>query len=380
MQEPKAIQVSDTSDKRQQFQKMLEMNEEIDKFKQNLLSIRPKSSSFDIKETYEANKRVEVIKMFNSKQENFENNVDERVDGFLSVTEMTRNGRYYSHSTDSGVDTPSRTITFESPLQEVEHKPEPLWNGESNNQVAEEMWNGRLNDSDSESCAASMIETIDSDDGKCSSIVLTPKYCPATQLKLTLQPKKNIQHERLELVITPTFKFNVQEAPPPNQNSVNSTDCNNKRPIVGIENGSIDQQLSILIQKINITGYSNESKQTINNDKGDEHQSIERKNIIDELFSTDTKTDFIILQKYFLRWVHFTTIEKLMHRSPEQSRLQKMQAFLQNITVHRKKALNKLRQTNAIDSSRDEHRLDVKMQSKFHPESPRLMLRKYNNK
>lgn len=360
---------------------MLELNEEIDQFKQNLRSIRPKSSSVDICESYQAvnQEHITITKIFDSKLRFCENIDDGRVSGLLSVSGMTNNGRYYSHSTDSGVDTPSTTTKFGNSLREISHSPESLWNGLSNNHNTEAIWNVRSNDSGS--CATSVIETIDSDDGKCSSIVLTPKHCPTTQLKLTLQPKKNMQREKLELVITPTFTFNVQEASSHNQHPANTMEDNNgERPIVGDEIGSIDQQLSILIQKININSYSNETAHTIHNDKCDEQQSIERNKIIDELFNTETKNDFIILQKYFLRWVHFTTIEKLMHRNPEQSRLQKMQAFLQNITMQRKKALNKLRQTNAIETHRDDHRLDVKLQSKFNPESPRLMLRKCNNR
>lgn len=368
-------------DERQQFQRMLELNEEIERFKQELKEIRPKAVLFNgggsmVAQLNELNmvngsihraQHTRIVENFNSRVEVFESvdfchhaREDDYGNGHLSVYTPINDNLYHNQSTDHGEEMPSSPATPEIIVHDAAGQPRPLLNGPAN---------------DSGSCAASVVESVDSDDGECSSIILTPKYYANTQLKLMLQPKKAAAADNMELIITPSFTVNVQQPRGNTKSATIETDTAEVMHDAAHGDDAFDQRLSILIQKMSINGPAAIAP----GDASDARQSIERTKIIGELFGTETNKESIMLQRYFLRWVHFTTIERLMRRSPEQSRLQKMQTFLQNITIERKKALNRLRQANAIDSSRDNHRMAVRVHA-VNPESPRLMLRKYNNK
>lgn len=71
----------------------------------------------------------------------------------------------------------------------------------------------------------------------------------------------------------------------------------------------------------------------------DEMANEERDAIICEIFCEKKRANFVLLQKYFLKWFHYSTIERLTKEGVigiEQTRLQKIQKFLQNITIERR--------------------------------------------
>lgn len=216
---------------------------------------------------------------------------------------------------------------------------------------------------------------------KCFGDYKSPKSIVNTDLKVTVQPKSTPEatNEDIELVIRPTFTFNVHEnranvrVDSNHKNCSSETNSNNTNSID--HKISLDQHMSILIRKLDI---NQENSTTLNSEwhdgNGDCLKSTERNIIINELFRKNPQNDFVVLQKYFLRWVHYTTIEKLMRRNPEQTRLKKMEAFLQNIRLERKRTLNKLRQ-NASEKKNEPKKLFP-----LQVDSPRLLARKYNNK
>lgn len=363
-EDTKHIQVRNILDERQRFQKMLQINEEIEKFKQNLHAIRSKVSKTNSTTSSvisdELARNAYTIDNIDTKHgaDNYGMEYEESVE-LSEMNEIASN----IVTTDS-YDTPF-LYSFDA------------MHAETN--ILESSWSMFLSE-DSRLYAASADEdAVDSDDGKNSSILLTPKFSTTTQMKLAIQPKKRLQPESVEFQITPTFTLNIRETQSTTRVQGHAANNTEEKPTFDKNKCKINQQLSILVQKIDINSCPDKSSKYMTEDKGGEQQSVERNRIIDELFHAEAKNDRIQLQKYFLRWVHFTTIEKLLRRNPEHTRLQKMQAFLQTITVERKKALTKLRQANATESGCDEHRFAVKLQQHCSG-SPRLMLRKYNNK
>lgn len=99
----------------------------------------------------------------------------------------------------------------------------------------------------------------------------------------------------------------------------------------------------------------------------------EQSAIISDLFTKDSRSDAMrqdALQKYFLRWIHFTTIEKISKEniSCNQSRIQKIEAFLNNIRLEKKKHLRA-----------DPPVVDIKKKN-CDPQNPLVLARKYQNK
>lgn len=138
---------------------------------------------------------------------------------------------------------------------------------------------------------------------------------------------------------------------------------------------SLDHCMSISIRRLdpcdsNESFHNNESHC---NDVDAAAQS-EQQSIIKALFDRTRREDRTILQKYFMKWTHFTTIEKLTKRNPDRSRLQKMEIFLENITMERKKTLQKLKEINRTESMHQNASKSKAM------DSSELMARKFNNK
>lgn len=100
----------------------------------------------------------------------------------------------------------------------------------------------------------------------------------------------------------------------------------------------------------------------------------EQKAIVSDLFVNDTSTADImrknILQTFFLKWIHFTTIERLSKEniSCNQSRIQKIEAFLNNIRLEKKKQI-RTNEARAVD-----------VKKKGEPENPIVLARKYHHK
>lgn len=108
---------------------------------------------------------------------------------------------------------------------------------------------------------------------------------------------------------------------------------------------------------------------TIENEEIPPEQSA----IVSDLFTKDMQSDNRrrnTLQKYFLRWIHFTTIEKIAkeNKSCNQSRIQKIEAFLNNIRLEKKKQIRN-----------DSRFVDIKKKTS-EPEHPAVLARKYHHK
>lgn len=186
--------------------------------------------------------------------------------------------------------------------------------------------------------------------------------------------------ENAEMNDRPTLKFSIQESL-----SVSRHDNDGEGTVTEIMNKqiltpnhafdgalSLDHHMSIFIRRLDLC-ESNEAPQ---NDGETQNNGIsEKTSIINALFDRKQRENRSLLQKYFMRWVHFNTIEKLTKRNPDQTRLRKMEIFLQNITLERKKTLQKLKAINRVEST---HYTPAK--PKFTTDSPELLARKFNNK
>lgn len=188
----------------------------------------------------------------------------------------------------------------------------------------------------------------------------------------TVFPKAEVHQasDNFELIIRPTIMVNIQDSMRmPQEQSPESpsdyTDLQRRSKI------AVNQHMSIVVKKLSNEIIAEKST-------SDMSESTEGSNIIREICSQKSHDDFILLQRCFLHWVHFNTIEKLKRRNPAQTRLQKMEAFLRNITLERKKAMNKLRRADELYLTK-RHPEDRSVVSHC-ADSPRMLLKTFNNK
>lgn len=129
-----------------------------------------------------------------------------------------------------------------------------------------------------------------------------------------------------------------------------------------------------IITRLDVTS---KPKSLINASDGEKEIQIqippEQKAIVSDLFAKEIHSENMrrnILQKCFLRWIHFTTIEKLSkdNIACNQSRIQKIEAFLNNIRLEKRKQLRN-----------DDRIVDVKKKVSA-PENPIVLARKYHHK
>lgn len=206
--------------------------------------------------------------------------------------------------------------------------------------------------------------------------------CSSTQTDLRTVIRKEPQYfhsdDDLEFIIKPTITVNLQDTIRSNlthpidctqhEFHAKSTEFHRESQI------AVCQQMSIFIKK------PSKEVMTMNNyNDSCLNEHTEGSDIINQVFSKKPQDNFILLQRHFLKWVHFTTIEKLKRRNPAHTRLQKMEAFLQNITLERKRAMNKLRRPGNILSKRDDDTRRVTMHDP-NMNAPRLLERTFNNK
>lgn len=105
----------------------------------------------------------------------------------------------------------------------------------------------------------------------------------------------------------------------------------------------------------------------------------EKDALLCEIFCEKKRANFVLLQKYFLKWFHFNTIEKLSKQgaiSVNQTRLQKIQKFLQNISIERKMHAQKVK---AKKCSTDE-KIQAAAKRRDAVEDPVILTKKYNSK
>lgn len=185
-----------------------------------------------------------------------------------------------------------------------------------------------------------------------SEVKLVPKEQAHTELQLI---GKTMQHT-VEMVAT---KCDAKQLP----NETLPTSCAEKEQI---------NQNPFIIKRLDVT---NQPKSVTNQPNMDIEFQIppEQNAIVTDLLTNDVHSDTMrqnILQKFFLRWIHYTTIEKLAkdNVSCNQSRIQKIEAFLNNIRLEKKKQI------------RNEKRIVDLKKKVAEPENPVVLARKYHHK
>ncbi|KAH8283062.1 hypothetical protein KR054_011935 [Drosophila jambulina] len=102
----------------------------------------------------------------------------------------------------------------------------------------------------------------------------------------------------------------------------------------------------------------------------------EKQKIIDQLFQARANTQLVIMRKYFLKWIHFTTLEKIEREQghvcqARDNRVQKINAFLDKVRQEKKRqrtvqATDGAAETNKITQKCLEKREEaVKMAKQF---------------
>lgn len=375
-------------DERLHFQKMFALNREIDKFKKSLEKIRPKSSEprngRRVRECHSARSirnskfgtstceinEVECVSLCDSlangfdlekEKEEDDGNENDAKEGDKIENETNESDKNedsgYEKREESEVDDNQTPRSFNTPPIPSEYLIDESYvmNGIDVNYFQEHHH----------------IDSYSETGSPCSSI--------QTEYRTELRPMPQIQqpNDNFELIITPTIMVNIQDTI--RSNLSHEFDCSKpnrppKLPEFHRESKiAVNQHMSILIKKL-----SNEIVDEKSTRDAYMNESTEGNAIIKQVFDKQSQDNFILLQRYFLRWVHFNTIEKLKRRNPAQTRLQKMETFLQNITLERKRALNKLRRPNNLCTKRDDNKISVL--GSCHMESPRLLIRTYNNK
>ncbi|XP_016954917.1 uncharacterized abhydrolase domain-containing protein DDB_G0269086 [Drosophila biarmipes] len=77
-------------------------------------------------------------------------------------------------------------------------------------------------------------------------------------------------------------------------------------------------------------------------DESDVAPTHEKQKIIDQLFKARANTQLVMMRKYFLKWIHFTTMEKIEREQGKTSqardnRVQKINAFLDKVRQEKKR-------------------------------------------
>lgn len=384
-------------DERMHIQKMFELNREIQKYKQSLENIRPKTNEF--KSDNASYSESDLIDL-RSENDLIFNTPCHKVDG---IGEHVRPQSCMIDKLQTAENVQEEEVEHKKREEEEYKEKEEEEEEKVEIEVQEEESKNYINCQLSRPLSPFAIPSqclidesydtngIDVDNSiekqliKKEPQIVSPCSSTQTEHRTMISPKpisREIHqlHEDFELIIKPTIMVNIQDTIQPNSSvsfDCERSECNQTKPTSFVHESKIavNQHMSIMIKKL--TGDFVDKKSTY--DKYMD-ESTEGNEIIRDVFEKKSHENFLILQKYFLRWVHFNTIEKLKRRNPAQTRLQKMEAFLQNITLERKRALNKLRRPGNLLAP---HQSNEYRQITLHnpnAESPRLLIRTYNNK
>lgn len=82
-------------------------------------------------------------------------------------------------------------------------------------------------------------------------------------------------------------------------------------------------------------------------DESDVEPTHEKQKIIEQLFQARANTQLVVMRKYFLKWIHFTTMEKIEREQGQSclardTRVQKINAFLDKVRQERGVSAQKL--------------------------------------
>lgn len=216
----------------------------------------------------------------------------------------------------------------------------------------------------------------DSDTDACCE----PPHVVTNVTKVISRTVSPLTRELADDAVGPTMEFSIQESLSVTRRGSNGdctvTEIMNKKTLTPSQSFdgtlSLDHHMSIFIRRLDLR-EPGDSFHCSDVDNG--NGVSEKASIINALFDKKQRENRSLMQKYFMRWVHFNTIEKLTKRNPDQTRLRKMETFLQNITLERKKTMEKLKAINRTEANR----YSV-AKPKFTAESPELLARKFNNK
>ncbi|XP_043662994.1 trichohyalin isoform X1 [Drosophila teissieri] len=107
-------------------------------------------------------------------------------------------------------------------------------------------------------------------------------------------------------------------------------------------------------------------------DESDVAPTHEKHKIIEKLFQARANTQLVVMRKYFLKWIHFTTMEKIEREQGQScqardTRVQKINAFLDKVRQEkRRQRTEPLAETSKITQKSLEKREDtVKMAKQF---------------
>lgn len=142
----------------------------------------------------------------------------------------------------------------------------------------------------------------------------------------------------------------------------------------------LNENLKIIKVNIDQMKRTKISNSNLPDDSDDIGMGTDEKNaLLCEIFCEKNRSNFVLLQKYFLKWFHFNTIEKLSKQganSLNQTRLQKIQKFLQNITIERKMFTHKQRNKKCTTDDK----IEAATKRRDAIDDPLILSKKYNTK
>lgn len=171
----------------------------------------------------------------------------------------------------------------------------------------------------------------------------------ATDISLPLPEETTYQHE---------FRHDIKKTP--------SSDLTRNLKIIKM---NIDQPKPALSHK----------RRDENGMDDEEIANAEKNAIICELFCERNRSNFRLLQKYFLKWFHFNTMEKLSKQPSsgvDQTRLKKIQKFLQTISTERKVYAHRAK----TKAAQNEDKSEAAAKRRDAADDPVILARKYKSK
>lgn len=143
---------------------------------------------------------------------------------------------------------------------------------------------------------------------------------------------------------------------------------------------TLDHQLSIHIKHLSLQSSSVGQSRRGDGSNCGSAEGLEKSAIIEHLFEQRPDENATLLRKCFLKWVHYTTIERLTRSNVDQSRVKKMEIFLRNISLERKKALRKMKEISKAGAPPATIVAKMKKENELNEQSPGMLSKKFNNK
>lgn len=348
------------------FHRMQFLNEEIEKFRNKIEAMRPKPSISDAKKNTHCSK-YNGIKDFdcdkiasNIKQKYTLNGIKNGYNSEYKL-DIVLGGGDNEESLDL-LDDQNFDRRFENNIEKISQKYTEL----------ERIYNYEVDATDH----GEKFAATDKSDSRSLNV--------DRKMKVTLVPKPKEKEKNcdFELIITPAFcplelddvaESPCEAIPIPKQN-LYVAETIIKKPK---RKQLFSPGQSIVVSKIEVPNLNPDQSAECGLQNVDFNvNAVEKSAIISELFIE--QTDRAILKKYFIKWFRYNTIMKLTKQNTSQCRVKKIEAFLNNLTVERRKELERLK-ANALKSKQNSTNCETKTRH-MNVENPELLARKYNNK